>query len=250
MDGAGLTQDIPGAGPPAHDSVLESDVRRDIAIKFESLGGSGHGPEFAIFQQHLGAQSDGLLAWADLGADLLTGALESRFDGVGLEETTIAFAPVHSDEWWTKDKRYWMAMRSFLKTDQVDTDQATSQACRRLQSLRRALIADLEAGEKIFVFKTLYRNLTEAEIDRLHAAVRAYGDSTLFYVRYADDGHPNGTVEAVKPGLLVGYIDRFKLSRSNQLSSAPPISSWLAICRKAYSVWPGESLECLTRCVG
>ena len=56
-------------------------------------------------------------------------------------------------------------------------------------------------------------------------------------MRYENDTHPNGTVEAVKPGLMVGYMDRFKLSRTNQLSSAPPTSSWLALCRNAYALW-------------
>jgi hypothetical protein len=237
MERSVRSRDARETGLPEHETVARAQDYRDLVMHFESLGGSGHGPEFAIFQQHLGAEPKGLLAWADLGLDLLTGALESRFDGVGLDENTIVFAPDHSDEWWTKDKRYWMAMRSFLKTDRVGVDQATPEACRRLQSLRRALIADLEAGEKIFVFKALHRNLTDAETDRLHAAVRAYGGSTLFYVRYEDETHPNGTVEAVRPGLLVGYMDRFKLSRTNQLSSAPPTASWLAVCRNAYSLW-------------
>lgn len=232
MDGAGLTQDAPEAGSPAHASVLEAESRRDLAMRFESLGGSGHGSEFAVFQQHLGAQPAGLLAWADLGTDLLAGALESRFDGVGLEENTIVFAPHHSDEWWTKDKRYWMAMRSFMRIDDVGVDQATQEACRRLQSLRRILIENLEAGEKIFVFKDSHRNLTDAETDRIHAAIRTYGDSTLFYVRYEDDAHPNGTVEAVKPGLLVGYIDHFTFSPDNKpLGSAD--KAWLALCERA-----------------
>ena len=237
MDGLERSLDTEGAGIPAHGSGLDGRDYRGLMMKFESLGGSGHGPEFAMVQQHSGTKPDGLLAWADLGPDLLIGALESRFDGVGLDENTIDFAPDHSDEWWTKDKRYWMAMRSFIKTDGIDLDQATPEACDRLQSLRQKLIADLEAGEKIFVFKDLHRNLTEAELDRLHAAVRAYSDATLFYIRYEDHENPNGTVQAVKPGLLIGYMDRFKLSRTNQLSSAPPTASWLAICRKAYSFW-------------
>jgi hypothetical protein len=237
MNGAGLSQILPGTGLPEYERVPEARDYHGLVAKFESLGGSGHGPEFAIFQQHFGAEPNGLLAWADLGTELLIGALESRFDGVGLNENTIVFAPDHSDDWWTKDKRYWMAMRSFVRTGGLALDQAVPEVCARLQSLRRKLIEDLERGEKIFVFKDLHRNLTEAEIDRLHAAVRTYGGSTLFYVRYETDANPNGSVEAVREGLLVGYMDRFKLSRTNQLSSAPPTSSWLAVCRNAYALW-------------
>jgi tetratricopeptide (TPR) repeat protein len=201
-------------------------------LRFESLGGSGHGPEFGIFQQHSGAEPNGLLTMADLGTDLLICALESRFAGVGLEENTIVFTPDNSDEWWTKDKRYWMAMPSSIKRDAADIDQATAMICRSLQSRCRKLIDDLEAGEKIFVFKNLYRDLTETEVDRLHTAIRAYGDSTLFYVRYADETHPPGTVEATAPGLLIGYIDHFAFSTENKLIGSSD-GAWLTLCESA-----------------
>lgn len=220
----------------------QSGSARDLVMRFESLGGSGHGAEFATFQQSAGGEPDGLLAWADLGAELLMAALEARFSGVGEDENTEVFAPDGSKEWWTKDKRYWMAMRSFEKTA-VGIDSATPKICQRLVALRQRLIADLERGDKIFVFRNMHRNLTRPEINRLYNAVRAYGNATLFYVRYEDDTHPNGTVEAVKPGLLVGYMDRFKLSRTNQLSSAPPTSSWLAVCRNAYALWRNPTTQ-------
>ncbi len=205
---------------------------RDLARSFQSLGGSGRGAEFAAFQQQLGIEPNGLLAWADLGSELLIRALEARFDGVGLPENTIVFTPDHSDEWWTKDKRYWMAMRSFIKTSDAPIDQATSAACDRVQSLQRAMIADLEAGQHMFVFRDMHRNLTEAEVERLHRAVRAYGDGTLFYVRYADQVHPAGSVVASQPGLLIGYLDHFTFSADNQrIGSAD--DAWLALCERA-----------------
>lgn len=200
--------------------------------RFESLGGSGHGPEFAIFQQRAGGEPAGLLAYADLGAELLIAALESRFDGVGLERNTIVFTPAHSDEWWTKDKRYWMAMRSFIRTHGVDAEQAMATICQRHQSLRQKLIADLEAGEKIFVFKTMHESLAEAEVDRLHAAIRAYGESALFYVRHSDDVHPGGTVVAAAPGLLIGYLDHFNFSADNKPIGRTD-AAWLALCEQA-----------------
>jgi hypothetical protein len=92
-------------------------------------------------------------------------------------------------------------------------------------------------GSKIFVFRLTDRNLTPQEIDDLHAAMRAYGTNTLLYVQYEDEAHPNGTVEAMKPGLLIGYMDRFKHSRMNQLSAAPATASRLAVCRNAYALW-------------
>jgi tetratricopeptide (TPR) repeat protein len=221
-------------GLPASTAPILSNF--DVAMQFESLGGSGHGCEFGLFQRHFSAEPLGLLRWADLAPDLLIRALETRLDGVGQIENTIIFIPDGSDEWWTRDTRYWMAMRSFVKTADVDQERMTKQVCRRLVFLRRKLINDLEAGEKIFVYKNMVRNLTEAELNRLHAAVRAYGDSTLFYVRYADETHPAGTVEATEPGLLIGYIDHFAYSPEDK-PMGPANHAWLALCERAYRLW-------------
>ena len=78
------------------------------------------------------------------------------------------------------------------------------QLCRRLTFLRQKMIGDLRAGEKIFVYKNMFRNLTDAELDRFHAAMRRYGDNTLLIIRYSEPGPPDGTVVWDRPGLLVG----------------------------------------------
>jgi tetratricopeptide (TPR) repeat protein len=233
MDGVELSKDIPDEGSSLDETVQHAIGYDDLVKKFESLGGSGHGPEFAIFQQRFGGDPDGLLTGADLGTDFLTAALETRFEGVGLEENTIVFAPPHSDEWWTKDERYWMAMRSLVKFDGASVDEVKGEICGRLQSLRHRLITDLEAGEKIFVFKNLHRNLTPAELHRLHAAVRAYGTATLFCVGYGSAAHPAGTVEEVEPGLLLGYIDHFAFSPHNEFIGLVD-EYWLLLCERAY----------------
>jgi hypothetical protein len=140
-------------------------------------------------------------------------------------------------EYCTRDRRGMMFMRVFVYEDQAPFEKMQVSTFNRLRFLTRKLIDDLEEGSKIFVFRLTDRDLTTQEIDDLHAAMRAYGNNTLLYVRYEDDAHSNGTVEVVRPGLLVGYMDRFKLSRTDHLSSAPPTASWLAVCRNAYALW-------------
>jgi tetratricopeptide (TPR) repeat protein len=213
---------------------------RALAMQFESLGGRGLGCEFGIFQRDCGAEPLGLLRWADMPYDKLLFALQNRFEGVGSAEHTELFVSAVSGgrgEYCTTDRRGMMFMRAFIYEDQAPFEKMQVSAFNRLRFLTRKLIDDLEQGSKIFVFRVTDRNLTTEEIDDLQAAMRAYGDNTLLYVRYEDDAHPNGTVEAVRPGLLVGYMDRFKLSRTGDLSSAPPTASWLAVCRNAYAMW-------------
>jgi hypothetical protein len=222
---------------PAHSSSRVLD-NRALVMQFESLGGSGHGCEFGLFQRHFEAEPLGLLRWADLGPDLLIRALQTHLDGVGLPENTIVFKPDGGDEWWTRDTRFWMAMRSFVKVTDVTLEQMKVGVYRRLQFLRRKLIEDLESGEKIFVYKNLKRNLTEDELVRLHAAVRSYGDSTLFYLQYADATHQAGTVEARGAGLLVGFIDHFAFSPDDKPLGLP-VQALLGLCRTAHATHVG-----------
>jgi len=211
---------------------------KDIVKDFESLGGAGHGCEFGLFQRAYGAEPLGLLRWADLAPELLMDALEAQFDGVGLPENTVVFVPPSNGraEYWTRDKRYWMAMRCFIPADEVSYEKMVAQACRRIQFLRRKLIDDLKAGEKIFVFKSLTRNLTDEELARLHRATRNYGDNTLLYVRYEDADNPNGSVRVAEPGLMIGSVDRFAFSRENK-DLGPAIDRWAAVCIRAHAIW-------------
>lgn len=212
---------------------------RELVLRFESLGGSGHGCEFGIFQRENGAEPLGLLRWADLAHHFLASALETNFEGVGQPEHTELLVPHDPNghrEYWTRDRRYWMAMRTFVLADDVPQDEMLRRACRRLQFLREKLIADLRSAEKIFVYKVLERNLSPKEIKRIHRAMRRYGENTLLYVRYADDTHPDGTVELPQPGLMIGYVDRFSYSADDVfLGSAA--ESWLRICESAYDLW-------------
>lgn len=208
------------------------DEAKSVVMKFESLGGTGHGCEFGLFQRKYGGEPLGLLRWADLGHELLTTALVNRFDGVGAPEFTEVFVPENSEEWWTSDKRYWMAMRSFVRTDQVTYEQMRAQVTKRQGFLRRKLIADLEEGAKTFAYKNMIRNLSSGELRLLYEAVRGYGRNVLLYVRFADAAHPHGTVVPAAPGLLVGHIAHFGFSPEDKYI-APSEPLFLEVCRNA-----------------
>ena len=213
---------------------------RDLVLQFESLGGHELGCEFGIVQRDCGAEPLGLLRWADMPYEGLVAALKSRFAGVGSEENTELFLSATGDgpdEYCTRDRRGFMFMRTFISADEMPFDRVYPAACRRLQFLARKLIEDLEEGNKVFVFRLTDRHLTEAELGRLHATMRSYGDNALLYVRRGDRAHPNGTVELAGPGLMVGYIDCFKISPAGEISAASSTPSWLKICQNAWELW-------------
>jgi tetratricopeptide (TPR) repeat protein len=224
-----------GAAPPPAALPPDADADRAVVMAFESLGGGGHGCEFGIFQRALGAEPLGLLRWADIRPGELTMALEAEFAGVGEPEHTRLFVAGSGAraEYWTSDHRYHMAMRTFVMADAVPEDRMRAQITQRLRFLRRKLIDDLRGAEKIFVYRDLRQDLPDAEITRLHAAVRRYGDATLFNIRYRDAAHPHGHVEAAGPGLLIGYIDRFSHDPASNTFLGHVHGALLALCREA-----------------
>lgn len=232
----------PASGPSGHDPAgaePSAPDRAALLYRFESLGGGGHGCEFGLFQRECGAEPLSLLRFTDLDQYCLMAALETDLAGVGEPEYTTVFRPGEEPMWWTMDTRYHMASGSSVPVD-VDLERATRLICQRQQFLRRKLIEDLRTGDKIFVYKNMFLNLPDDECDRLHNAVRRYGASTLLYVRYEDEAHPNGTVERRPDGMMTGYIDRFWFS-PDERNLGLPTESWYAICARAAEIFDAAS---------
>ena len=205
--------DPDGAVPGDAELAAPEDRRMcKIMMACESLGGARFGCEFGGIQRAFGAEPLGLLRWADADPGHIIPALERRFEGVGLPENTevYTYASGASQEYGVRDRRFNLATHTFIDAGSMSAEALLHSVGRRQQFLRRKLIEDMESGSKLFVYKLTYATLSADELDRLHAAVRTYGPATLLYVRYADAEHPDGTVERVKPGLLVGYPGSFQ----------------------------------------
>jgi hypothetical protein len=215
--------------------MIEDIPASEIAIAFESLGGSGHGCEFGLFQREMQAEPLGLLRWADLSYDYLREAIENSFEGVGDPENTIVFIPPGTNShYWSRDSRWWMAQGFHVPASRITIEQAKQQICRRQQFLRRKLLEDLQEGSKIFVYKNNTRTLSDIELSQLLAAIRRHGSAPLLYVRVQDEQHPDGTVEYVEDGLFIGYIKHFSHSPNDEFLGMM-FDSWLTICRNTYS---------------
>jgi tetratricopeptide (TPR) repeat protein len=229
---------------PKPDPTTIDQNLREMAMQFTSLGGHAVGCEFGIFQRMCGAEPLDLLRWADMPFDKLIFCLNSRFEGVGGEEHTELIVVPHPDgknEYCTQDRRGMMNMHSFVYDHEITFDKMYAASCRRLRYLSGKLIDDLEKAEKIFVYRWTKGNLTADQIDLLETAVRQYGNSTILYVCYSDITHPNGSVEILRPGLMIGYMERFMDSPEGRTTPSPAVHSWLAVCKSAYTLWSREA---------
>jgi hypothetical protein len=96
------------------------------------------------------------------------------------------------------------------------------------------LLRDLTQGRKLCVFKG---NTDLAAIREIAAALRAYGPTSLLWVKVADREHAAGSVERHSPDLLVGYVSRYGTYDGDP---SLPVEDWVAMCANAYRLWRND----------
>ena len=220
--------------------LLTRDEMREVVQQFESLGGDSEagGCEFGLFQREYGAEPMDLLRWSTMRHAELVAALDVDFDGVGLPENTqlILGHPTDNPEYFTKDARFGMLMHTFVRGSEVPYDRMYAAVCRRLQLLRRRLLADLTGSTKIFVYGNYPNDLNDEELGALFQAVRRHGNNTLLYVRSATDAQADGSVIEAEPGLLIGHIASLVNSGRNS-SGFQPWPAWAKLIPAALALW-------------
>jgi tetratricopeptide (TPR) repeat protein len=200
--------------------IDNADLKK-LFMQFESLGDSC---EFGMVQRQFGAEPLGLLRWASTTPAQLIAAFDNALSGVGDPETTVIEAS--EGEYVTWDTRYSMHSHTFIPDTAEPLASFTDRHLRRMRYLRRKLLEDLEAGQKIFVYKS-YEGLSERDAQALHASMRRYNPrAALMYVILAGESHSPGTLEWFDHGLFIGFIDRFSTVDIN-------VNVWVELCRKA-----------------
>jgi hypothetical protein len=200
----------------------------DLALQFESLG---ENCEFGLFQRHCDAEPLGLLRFSSTFMRNLIRGIDTGFDGLGaIEDIDPRLEGDGRKEFMIHEKRYTLVYHTFVYEGQRSMWLMREQESARLKFLRRKFMEELEANEKIFVYK-FGAAVSEEEILPLHMSLRRYGNATLLWVVEADGDRPPGTVEVVMPGLLKGFIDRFApADNAHDLS----FDGWLRVCANAY----------------
>ncbi|HTW72091.1 MAG TPA: tetratricopeptide repeat protein [Acetobacteraceae bacterium] len=230
--------------PPAEagpQQASEETPIKQVLADFVSLGGGGpqengwaFGCEFGFLQRDAGIEPLDLLRWSSIGPDNLIRGLNARFERMGDPETIQL--QVHTTKEWSALDLVYGASTDHTQLDSltIPEEEARSLVCQRTRYLRDKLIKDLQSGEKIFVYRVFGCNILDNQVERLAAAIRAYGHSTLLCVRTADSDHPAFTIQQFAPGILVAYIDRFA-PEIGAIHSNP--DGWSRICRLAHHYW-------------
>jgi tetratricopeptide (TPR) repeat protein len=233
-----LAGDGRGGGAPGGPSAAGGDVvpetadataTTDLMLAFESLG---ERCDFGAVQRKFGVEPLGLLRFAYTRYDPLITALEDRFAAVGTEEDTSF--ELFGDENIVYMRKYGVIFHTFVYQKELPTEEKRrafrQQQRRRLAFLRNKLVADLDEQQKIYIYSSDDRT-SPADMNRLLAALRAYGPNSLLYVIPATEAHPAGTVETLEDGLYAGYYGGFADFLKGE---QPPFELWRQLCERTH----------------
>jgi hypothetical protein len=201
----------------------------ELAGGFESIGDNC---EFGLVQRRCDTEPLGLLRFTgSLSHDIVHG-IDREFEGIGEPEdiTPTLEGEPGKREFMIHERKYGLVYHTFVYEEERTIDLMRQQEATRLKFLRRKFIEELDAGEKIFVFK---RNtpITESEILPLFLALNRRQANTLLWVVPEDARHPSGSVDVLMNGLLKGYIDRFAPGDNAHDFS---FDGWVRLCANAF----------------
>lgn len=227
----------PGPGFGTHPGIdLKEWVERrtgftlpELAARFESIGDNC---EFGLFQRRCDTEPLGLLRFSGTWSNDIVRGLENEFEGIG-EPEDITPKLEGSDgprEYMIQERKYGLTYHTFVYENERTPELMRQQEATRLKFLRRKFVEELDAGEKIFVFRRAAR-VAESEILPMFLALNRRRANTLLWVVPEEPGHPAGTVEVLMNGLLKGYIDRFAPSENAHDFS---FEVWTRICVHAF----------------
>ncbi len=217
-----LSRVLPRPAPPVAPMVALD----QMITRFESLGDNC---EFGLVQRRLGAEPLGLLRFAFIELPLLLRGLRTGFEGLGdPSKTEVTIDP--DQEFVVRESVYGMTYHTFQYATQMTLDTVRQQQATRLNFLKRKMMEDVAAGEKIFVLKRTPA-LRPEEVLPIYAALNEVGRTWLLWMVPADAAHPPGSLETLLPGLLRGHIDRFAPSENAHELSMPV---WTSVCEAAW----------------
>jgi hypothetical protein len=203
----------------------------ELAASFESIGDNC---EFGLVQRRCDTEPLGLLRFSGSFSNDVVRGIEQEFDGIGepADITPRLEGPEGRREFMIYEGKYGLVYHTFVYEGERTVELMRRQEATRLKFLRRKFVDELDAGEKIFVFKH-GAIVSESEVLPLFMALNRRQPNTLLWVVPEQPGRPSGTVEVLMNGLLKGYIDRFA---PNDNAHDFSFEAWVRLCVHAWSL--------------
>jgi hypothetical protein len=203
-----------------------------IVQAFESLGDNC---EFGLVQRFCGAEPLGLFRFSGTTIADLVHALDTDFAHYGSEDD-LAILASESGSLYCQSRRYGFAYTTSDLAASTEPGSILGREVRKVAYLKRRLLEDLQAGEKILVRKGPAQE-SIGDATALARAARRHGPSTLLWVRTADANHPPGSVAWCADGVMEGRVRRFA---QPETAYDIDLESWLDLCRGALRLARGQ----------
>jgi hypothetical protein len=229
MDQAVMSQ--PELSDFAMDEVASIPLN-ELYMPFEGLGNNC---EFGIVQRQTGYDPPGLFRNVGfLNVDAIIGTINRNLEGM-FDEGLYSFTrPEGWPDWRLDCMRYGFGFHTVipasLERDTPEWQKKAKDTIATFRFLKRLFQDELKSGEKIFVFRFI-APLEPEVVQKFFQAIRKQGPGWLLYVKQ-DPAHPEGSVELLEEGLLVGAIDRLSNENPPQINSP----AWERICRRALAI--------------
>jgi tetratricopeptide (TPR) repeat protein len=201
-----------------------------MLLRFESLG---EDCEFGKLQRRFGCEPRGLFRFAGVSSGALLTTLETECRSIGDPKNTSVYVRTRGREYIAVDTHLKMLWHTGLFQYAADRQRVLEGEHRRLGSLRRKLVGDLAAGEKIFVYVS-HTPLDVKYCESLAGAVQRYSSKAVVLCVGPAASREGPRVSWGGEGLLVAERSAMLLLwRWPDDEAAPPYQQWLHICAKA-----------------
>ncbi len=216
--------------------IVMSATNAELAAIVWDVENLGLHCEVGLVQRRAGAEPISLLRFATSRRELLLNAMQQDFAGLGDPENLdfLVHGEGSNAQWMAFDRRYGFIFHTWAHPDEISVEQITRRESRRLPWLAKKLLADLSAGEKLFVYQS-YNMTSPEDALPLAQAIRQRGPGTLFAV--IQNPARSGDVERFSDELLVGYISELT---PDARDLDPVWSEWKLLLTAAHKAWKAE----------